>query len=368
MVQDLNSLPIEQKVGQLFFIGIHGTVLDAEPLELLETISPGGVCLFSRNIREAQQTRDLLDGIRRVLPVVPFLSIDQEGGLVDRLRRVIEPMPAADKIASEADAGQFAEIIAETLLMLGFNMNFAPVVDVAGDGRKRFSNGLASRTFGDGADEVTLLAGAFLTSLQQAGILGCLKHFPGLGASQVDSHEELPTVDISETEFNETDLHPYHTILGSAAVEAVMVAHAAFPGLSLQETDQNGKLLPSSLSYNFVTNLLRGKLAFERLVITDDLEMGAIIKNYGIGDACKRALTAGSDLLAICANPGAIREGYTAVLEAVKSGEIGEGRVAVSLDRIAAAKVRLTAPPVFVPERLTSLSRRVVELNDRLGR
>ena len=147
MIEHLNSLSIEQKIGQLFFIGIAGPVIDQPTRELLSEISPGGVCLFARNIKELSQTRNLLDDLRSVLPVTPFLSIDQEGGLVDRLRRVMTPMPAASKITSEIDAAHLAEIIGETLRILGFNMDFAPVVDVIDDDRSKYNNGLTSLTF-----------------------------------------------------------------------------------------------------------------------------------------------------------------------------------------------------------------------------
>ena len=130
MNSSLNSLSLSQKIGQLFFIGIAGPEIDAETEDLLAEISPGGVCLFSRNIRDPLQTRELLDDIRQFLPVIPLLSIDQEGGLVDRLRRVITPMPAAAKLTSTAEAETLGALVGETLSILGFNMDFAPVVDV----------------------------------------------------------------------------------------------------------------------------------------------------------------------------------------------------------------------------------------------
>ncbi|MEO7659011.1 MAG: glycoside hydrolase family 3 N-terminal domain-containing protein, partial [Pyrinomonadaceae bacterium] len=213
MIDHISSLSIEQKIGQLFFIGIPAPELDVSMRALLDEISPGGICLFARNIKDASQTRDLLDAIRAVLPVEPFLSIDQEGGLVDRLRRVVTPMPAASKIKTATDAAGLASIIAKTLSLLGFNMNFAPVVDVADSRRGEHSNGLYSRTFGSSKEETAELSQAFLEALQTGGIVGCLKHFPGLGASSVDSHEELPSVNISETELTENDIYPYRALL-----------------------------------------------------------------------------------------------------------------------------------------------------------
>ena len=368
MIEHLSSLSIQQKVGQLFFIGIPGPEIDDATRLLLADVSPGGVCLFARNIKETTQTRRLLDEIRLSLPVVPFLSIDQEGGLVDRLRRVMTPMPAASKLNTAAEAAEVAAIIGETLRILGLNMDFAPVVDVTDDDRGKYSNGLFSRTYGRSKEDVAAFAGEFLRELQANEITGCLKHFPGLAAARVDSHEELPIVDIPESELDEIDLFPYRELLETGDVKAIMVAHASFPTHRLQETDQNGKLLPSSLSYNFINTLLRGELGFDGLVITDDLEMGAIIKNYGVGDACKMAVLAGADLLAICADPARIREGYDAVLHAANNGIIQMDRIDSSLERIASAKSQLTGPLDLDTVRLEHLSNEIADLNDRLAR
>ncbi len=354
MADHLTALPLEQKVGQLFFIGVPGPELDERTLSLVRDIRPGGICLFARNIREAAQTRELLDGLRAELGYVPFLSVDQEGGLVDRLRRIMTPMPAASKMRNAADAAKLGSIVGESLRLLGFNMDFAPVVDVIDEERAKHTNGLFSREFGRSKEEVVELADSFLDELHSAGIIGCLKHFPGLGAARVDSHEELPLVEIGEIEFENIDLFPYKQLLGRA--KAVMVAHAAFPGLSLQERDQNGTLLPSSLSKGFVTTLLRDRLGYDGIVITDDLEMGAILKNYGIADACTMAVEAGADMLAICADEGRIREGYDAVLSAVRTGEISEERLNESLSRINALRQKLSPATDLDTARLAQLS------------
>ena len=363
----IHSLTIEQKIGQLFFIGIPGPNIDNLTRKLIAGVLPGGVCLFARNIKEAEQTRKLLDNLRELLPIEPFLSVDQEGGLVDRLRRIITPMPAANKIRTQQDAAELGRLVAEALRLLGLNMDFAPVVDVIDDSRASISNGLFSRTFGRSPEEVVELAGAFLSTLESGGCLGCLKHFPGLGASVVDSHEELPNVNISQAEFEAKDLFPYTKILSAGSPSAVMVAHAAYPKLDLQEVDQNAKLLPSSLSKNVVSGLLRGRFGFDRLVVTDDLEMGAILKNYGIGEACKMAIAAGVDVLAICAEVDSIYEGFNALSAAVAAGEISEERLEESLRRIAIAKSKLSEPLVFDQARLDSLSNRISEINVRLN-
>src|SRR5947209_11774112 len=142
MTNSLSQLSIEEKVGQLFLIGIGGTTVDAATEALLNEIAPGGVCLFARNIREARQTRDLLDELRERANHTPFLSLDQEGGLVDRLRRLITPMPAANLFRDAATAARYGSIVAEVVRMLGFNTDFAPVVDVITKDRESVSNGM----------------------------------------------------------------------------------------------------------------------------------------------------------------------------------------------------------------------------------
>ena len=366
MTNSLSQLSIEEKVGQLFFIGIGGTTVDAITTTLLNEIAPGGICLFARNIREARQTRDLLDELQDRANCTHFLSLDQEGGLVDRLRRLITPMPSANLFRNAASVGRYGAIVAEIIRILGFNMDFAPVVDVITKDRESVSNGMFSRAFGENAEQAAELAGAFLDALRSGGCVGCVKHFPGLGAAEVDSHEELPQVNISDDELRTVDLVPYHLLLDRNSVHAVMVAHAAYPNTGLQERSADDKLLPSSLSGNFITGLLRTELQFDGLVITDDLEMGAIIKNFGIGEGCVLAINAGADMLAICADPSRIREGFRSVLDAVESGRISEDRLDESLRRIEAAKSLLHEPLPFNPQRLAELSDEVTRLKDEL--
>ncbi len=363
----MQSFTSEQKIGQHFFIGIPGPEVDEMTERLLREINPGGVCLFSRNIKTAVQTRDLLDGIRDILPFEPFLSLDQEGGRVDRLRRIVTPMPPASKFVKADDVNVFAAIVSDVIRILGFNMDFAPVADVVDENRECSNNGLFSRAFGGSADDVVELAGGFLDELQNGGVVGCLKHFPGLGASRVDSHEELPLVDIQEVEFVSKDLVPYRTVIGANRAKMVMIGHAAYPQLDLQEVDQNGRLLPSSLSRKIVTELLRTELGFDGVAITDDLEMGAIVKNYGIGEACKVAINAGNDMVAICANPESIREGFSAVSDAVRKGTISEARIDASLARIDHLRSKLSLPLDFNSDRLEQLSSSIAELNARLN-
>lgn len=367
-MKDLLDLTTEEKIGQLFVIGLPGPALDDAALALLDEVRPGGVCLFSRNIRDAEQTRELNDAIRSRLSVEPILCLDQEGGLVDRLRRILTPMPSASQISTAEDAIQFGNFVAEAVRILGFNLNFAPVVDVAMQSDQVGANGLYSRIFGADAAETAGLAGAFLEAMQDSGCVGCVKHFPGLGKTVVDSHEELPFVEASEDLLEREDLLPFSRLIETGTAKTVMAAHAAYTASRLQHADQNGKLLPSSLNSRFISGLLRETLGFDGVVFTDDLEMGAILKNYGIGEACVMALSAGCDMLAICADRGRIREGYDAVRNAVADGRISEERIDVSLRRITALKASLSSPLEFDAARLSELSVAVADFKAHLNK
>jgi beta-N-acetylhexosaminidase len=364
---DLTSLSTDQKIGQLFFIGITDPEIDGATKDLIERIKPGGVCLFARNIKELTQTRDLLDGLAGSIEVPPLLSLDQEGGRVDRLRRVLTPMPAASQLRNADDARELGDIIGEAISLLGFNIDFAPVVDVIDKGRKDLMNGLQTRGLGRSKEDVVAMASAFLQGLENHGVLGCLKHFPGLAAAQVDSHEELPVVPISDDEMNEVDLYPYRELLANYPNVSVMVAHAAYPNTRLQEIDDNGKLLPSSLSRRVVTALLRDELNFKGVAITDDMEMGAIVRNYGMGEACKMAINAGQDMLAICASADAINEGHGAVRSSIETGELNEEWLNHSVERILNLKASLPDRIAFDKVRLGELSERVKKLNNNLN-
>lgn len=374
MIEQILSLPIEKKIGQLFFIGLSGTEVDAETRALLEEVSPGGICLFGRNIRRAEQTRKLLDDIREVLPVEPILSVDQEGGLVDRLRRICTPMPSARVIRQHGDlaaARILGKATGEILRILGFNMNFAPTMEVMSEDRDLLSNGLYSRSFGRSPGEVLGYTMVYLRGLQSQGILGCLKHFPGIGAGEVDSHEELPLVHLTHDELVAKDLAPYIELFlfrrdEDDRIRAVMVSHGGFPKIDLEAETIGGRLVPASLNKNIVTGLLRQEMGYRHLVMTDDLEMGAILRHCSIEEATKSAFEAGEDMILICANPDAVRRGYRALVEAFEKGEFSTERLDESLIRIAEIKSMLKEPVDFDAARLQELSNEIGNLNKKL--
>jgi beta-N-acetylhexosaminidase len=371
--ENLYSLPREQQIGQFLFIGLPGTELDAETRALVTDVKPGGVIVFGRNVASPQQLRGLLDGVRELVPTPLLFGIDQEGGLVDRLRRIFTPMPAARTIRQHGDlaaARALGRITGETLRMLGFNINFAPVMSIMTDDRDLLSNGLYSRSYGRSPGEVLGYTTVYMRGLQGTGCLGCLKHFPGIGAGEVDSHEEMPVVRLSHDDLIAQDLAPYIELFQRRddRVRCVMVSHGGFPNIDIREEMTTGGLLePASLNYNIVTKLLRQELGYKHLVITDDLEMGAIARHYEIGDAAVRAARAGEDMLLICASPDKVRRGHEALLEAATSGRLPEDRIRESLQRIGRTKAIVEPPLPLDLDRFQFLSDSTDKLNSKLN-
>ncbi|MFQ3582554.1 MAG: beta-N-acetylhexosaminidase [Chloracidobacterium sp.] len=356
--------PLEQKIGQLLFIGLPGPTLDADSQQLIKAIQPGGVILFARNLESPQQTAELNADIRRFSRVMPLVSIDQEGGRVDRLRQMAGPMPSAKQIAKADDAKlafELGVVTADLLRPLGFNMNFAPVLDldVAGDR----PNGLEERCWGMSPLTVIRFAGTYLEGLQNHGILGCGKHFPGLGDTTVDSHHVLPTVERSEKQLLAEDLRVYSDLFGTlyTRVPAVMIAHASYPAF-----DGHGGI-PASLSRNIVTDLLRKRMEFSGIAICDDLEMGAIQKTIEFSEAVVRAIEAGNDMLLVCSRPDLIREAQSALVRAVESGRIPRPRLEASIDRIAKIKAMVMAPQPYSAEAFRRATERLAAIHRAVG-
>lgn len=367
----LFSLPFEEQVGQFFFIGLPGTEVDAEARELIEEIKPGGIILFGRNVETAEQVRKLLDDCRALVPTPLLCGIDQEGGLVDRLREIFPAMPSARALRQHGDlAGvrTLGRVTGELLRMLGLNINFAPVMSIITHERSLLTNGLYSRSFGSSPGEVLGYTTVYMRGLQARGVLGCLKHFPGIGAGTVDSHIEMPMVPLSRDDLLAQDLAPYIELFQREddRVRVVMVSHGGFPFIDIKKGTTGGLIEPASISPGIVTNLLRKELGYNHLVVTDDLEMGAIAKQFEIEDASVKAFAAGEDMLLICATPETIRRGYQGVLTAAREGRINERRMQESLTRIAETKALMQPPTPLSMERFNQLAQEINNLNKRL--
>lgn len=365
------SLPFEEQIGQIFWIGLPGTELDEETRALIEEIKPGGVVIFGRNVESPEQLRELLDGVRALLPLEPLCGIDQEGGLVDRLREIFPSMPSARAIRQHGDlaaARTLGRVTGETLRTLGFNINFAPVMSIMTEQRSTLTNGLYSRSFGRSPGEVLGYTTVYMRGLQGTGCLGCLKHFPGIGAGTVDSHIQMPLVPLTHDDLLAQDLAPYIELFQRRddRVRVVMVSHGGFPNIDIKKGTTGGLIEPASISASIVSNLLREELGYNHLAITDDLEMGAISKHCPIEDATVRAFLAGEDMLLICARPEMIRRGYHALLKAAREGQVNETRIRASLKRIAATKALAQPPLPFDINKFKALGDEITQLNDKL--
>lgn len=375
-----DMLPIKRKAGRVLFVGLPGTRLTKETRSLLNEVQPGGVVLFARNVESAEQVALLNAQIRDAVDQEILIGVDQEGGLVDRLRKICEPMPSAKAVRNAGSselAEKFGHLSARALRLLGFNINFAPVLDLSGSNHE---NGLRGRTFGTKAVEVSRLAGAYLDGLQKNCIIGCGKHFPGLGGSDIDSHRRLPVVKHSWEEILEHDLVPFMDLLfhrPGERLHSVMVSHGAFPEVSeflqawFRRTGELPALesfhqLPATISSNVVMRLLRLVLKFDGLVITDDMEMGAVVQTLSVADATLRAIEAGSDMILICEQEANFVAARDRIVEAAEQNKLHLD----ALDRAGRRLDRLLEiagePEQFDQDEFDVVSRDIAELKRAL--
>jgi beta-N-acetylhexosaminidase len=372
---------LRRKAGRLLFVGLPGTRLDRRLRALLREVQPGGVILFARNIESPAQVALLTAQIRDALAHRVLIGVDQEGGLVDRFRHIGEPMPAARHVrdAGRTDLAQrFGALSARVLRLLGFNINFAPVLDLGGNNEE---NGLRARTFGREPAQVSRLAGAYLDGLQSKGVLACGKHFPGLGGSQVDSHRRLPVVTHTWEEILQRDLVPFMDLMfhrPGERLQSVMVSHAAFPEVSefLQvwfrrtaELPALDKLhqLPATISGNVVMRLLRLVLKFDGLVVTDDMEMGAVVQTLSVAEASLRAIEAGSDMVLICEQAANFVAARDLIVAAVTEGRVPTSLVERAHTRVERALSLTTEVEDFDADEYAAAGRAIAELKAALS-
>jgi len=326
----------EERVGQLFWIGFQGTMRDVGLRSLLERVRPGAVILFARNIESALQVRRLNDAITRTLRIPPFIALDQEGGRVNRLKAILGPIAPNLALAGRADAAEAvarqAGAMARALRGLGFSVNLAPVLDLSGPDP---SNGIGDRAFGEDPNTVCRLARVFVQAHLRSGIIPVGKHFPGLGSARADTHLTLPIISKSRHRLNREDLVPYRRL--GRSLPMIMAGHASYPVL------QEGPG-PATLSRPVIEGLLRRDLGYRGLIITDDLEMGAVEQEQGPTSQALAALAAGNDGLMFCASREKILEAYDGVLGALRRGELDDRRIARALRKIRALKARFLGP------------------------
>jgi beta-N-acetylhexosaminidase len=297
----------------------------------LKRIQPAGVILFARNIVGAEQTYKLLKDCQAQVLTPLFRCVDLEGGKVDRLRSVIGPAPSAADVFASGDRKLFRKhgrVIGENCRAVGFNVDFAPAVDLAFEASHSV---LSSRLVSVDPRETVIYARAFLAGLRAAGVLGSGKHFPGLGEGNLDSHHDLPVIEKSWKKLWEQDLAPYRAL--RRELPFVMVSHAAYPAVTREKT-------PASLSKKWITDVLRTKISYRGLIASDDLEMGGVLGAAPIERAAVRHIRAGGDLCLICRKEEFVTRAYDEIVRTAERDREFAGRVAESARRVLAAKKR----------------------------
>lgn len=337
-------------LGQLLLTGVPGPELDAATAARLKKLQPGGFILFGRNIVSPTQLRKLCDDLRDISDIEPFITIDQEGGRVSRLRLIGEEPPNAQSLRDKGDPAlirQHGKLTGQILRFFGFNLDLCPVLDISYDDAA--DNSLKGRTYGKDPQQVVSNAGIFNAAMRKEGILSCGKHFPGYGPAECDPHEFLPVITKSREELERDELLPYRTLLPE--LDTVMTCHSNYTAY-----DPGRGRWPASLSHNIVTKLLRDQLGFEGLAMTDDLDMGAILNEVTFEQAIQEAVRAGNDLVMICHRLEMV-ELAREHLEGVESPILHD-----ALRRIEKTKKKLQPPTGFDLERFAQINRDIWDL------
>src|SRR5580693_7557480 len=334
-------------LGQLILTGVPGKKLDAETAKLFRRVQPGGFILFGRNVRSASQLRKLIDDLRDLSLIEPIITIDQEGGRVSRLKLIGNEPPNAQELRKKGDlalAREHGRLTGVLLRLFGFNLDLCPVLDISFNDDA--DNSLRGRCYGTSVEQVTAFAGAFNEALLETGILSCGKHFPGYAAATLDPHHELPCIDRSREELNRTELAIFREL--APRVSSMMVCHAWYPAFDPEKT-------PASLSRSIVTDLLLSELDFDGLIMTDDLDMGAISNEAGFAATMEQAMLAGNHLAMICHRVHLIEEARGAFEKVERAALV---RALAGVDRF---KQKMAAPKPFSEERFRALDREVWE-------
>src|SRR5437899_3318774 len=279
-------------LGQLILTAVPGKELAPKRADLLRRVQPGGFILFGRNIESAPQLRKLIDDLRDLSEVEPIVTIDQEGGRVSRLRLIGSEPPNAQQLRDKDDVDlirRHGDITGRLLRVFGFNLDLCPVLDISFDDNA--DNSLRGRCYGKTVEQVVHNAGAFNDAMREQGIASCGKHFPGYTCAKSDAHFELPKIDRTREELNQNELAAFKQVIDR--VDSMMIDHSWYPSLVAEKT-------PASLSRRIITDLLRNEFGFDGLVMTDDLDMGAILNGYGLQDTIRLAIDSGNDLVMIC--------------------------------------------------------------------
>ena len=318
------------KVGQLMMIGIHGKTLNDDAKFMLNEYRVGGIILFDRNMESKDQVKSFITDINKTgksAGLTPlFIGIDQEGGAVARMEAQLIKVPPAEELGKEPieQAVSLAKQSGTELKDLGFNINFAPVADL----------GLTyGRSFSTNPDDVVRYASAVGKAYDEAGLWYSYKHFPGIGKTDVDLHADTSVVPVSKETLLNEDTKVFVDLIKQSKPNtyAIMVSHAMYPQIDADH--------PSSLSKAIITDWLRKDMGYNGVVVTDDMDMGALAKHYTFGDMAVQSILAGSDILLVCHEYEHMQEAYNGLMKAVKDGRISKERLDESVKRILLMKM-----------------------------
>lgn len=326
----LQSMTLEEKIGQMMIFGFTGTTPNDDVNYMLNTYHFGGIILFDRNMESKEQVKNLTAALQTGRKIPLFFAIDEEGGRVARMKEALTPPPSQKEIGESGDpalAYDSAKNISQELKNMGFNVNFAPVADVGTPD---------TRSFSDDGNVVAEFVSQAAKGYEDAGIFYCLKHFPGIGLWQVDSHEDLSIITGDRYTFDTIDLVPFKKIIAEHdnSKFMIMVSHYKYTAFDAENS--------ATLSPAIMTELLRNELGFSGVIITDDLGMGALSKHHDEKTLGTMAIKAGADIVLSCHEYEKQKNIYEDILAAVKRGEISEDRIDESVRRILKMKQALT--------------------------
>jgi beta-N-acetylhexosaminidase len=330
---------LRKQVGQLLIAGLEGPELTPLEKSWLKVVEPGGVILFSRNIEEAAQTYRLLAEVTYSSPEPLLRCVDLEGGLVDRLRGLIGPMPSLAAVAASGKKALYrkhGKLIGREARALGFNVVLAPVLDLA---LPESHAVMRTRTAFANPEQVVEYADAFLKGLESSHVLGCGKHFPGLGGGTLDSHHATPVISRTMEQLCQSDMLPYQKLKNRLPI--VMISHASYPA--------SGHKSPASISRYWITNTLTKRIGYRGLILSDDMEMGGILTQTTIEEAAVLAVAAGTHLIEVCKDPSLLLRAYEALLAEAERSIAFRNIIQRASRKIVRAKLALHTTPLNKP-------------------
>jgi beta-N-acetylhexosaminidase len=335
-------------LGQLIMTGVPGKELSAETARLFRRVQPGAYILFGRNLESATQLRKLIDDLRDLSDIEPIITIDQEGGRVSRLRRIGNEPPNAQQLRDKNDIDlirRHGDITGRLLRLFGFNLDLCPVLDISFNDNAE--NSLYGRCYGKTVEQVVRNASAFNEAMREQGIASCGKHFPGYSAATSDAHYQLPRIDRSREELDQNELAVFRQFVGN--VDSMMICHGWYPCFEPQPK-------PATVSRRIATQLLRNEFGFEGLVMTDDLDMGAILTGYRLDETIRLTVEAGNDIVMLCHRVPEI-ETVHRILGTLPSDIIERAQ-----QHIANFKKNLSLPEQFSESTFQEINREIADL------